>query len=86
MRCVVSGRVQGVWYRGATREKALELGVSGYAVNLADGRVEVLVHGPEKNVAALVQWLGEGPPMARVAAVESASADVPDRLEGFQVR
>ncbi len=68
-RCIVSGRVQGVWYRATTRDKALELGLSGRAVNLPDGRVEVLVIGPVGKVEALCDWLWEGPPLARVESV-----------------
>ncbi len=69
-RCVVSGRVQGVFFRARTRDKAVSLGLSGYAVSLPDGRVEVLVSGPAANVDCLCEWLREGSPMARVDAVE----------------
>ncbi len=65
-RCTVSGKVQGVWYRGATRDKALELGLTGRAINCPDGTVEVLVTGPEERVNMLCNWLWEGPPMSRV--------------------
>lgn len=69
-RCFVSGRVQGVFYRASTRQRALELGCSGYARNLPDGRVEVLVRGPDEAVQALVTWLSQGPPSAQVSNVE----------------
>lgn len=65
-RCLVEGRVQGVYFRGATREQALRLGVTGYARNLPDGRVEVLACGSPAAVARLCEWLRSGPPMARV--------------------
>jgi acylphosphatase len=67
--CVVSGRVQGVWFRGATREQAVRLGVTGYARNLADGRVEVLACGTADAVAQLREWLRTGPSMAQVSEV-----------------
>jgi acylphosphatase len=67
--CLVSGRVQGVAYRAATRARAERLGVTGSARNLPDGRVEVYAFGPEVSVATLCAWLREGPPAARVAAV-----------------
>jgi len=86
VRCVVSGRVQGVWFRGATREKARELGVSGYAENLDDGRVAVLAYGSEDAVKSLVKWLWQGPPMARVTEVTGVSEDLAKGLHGFQVR
>lgn len=69
MRCYVSGRVQGVWYRGTTRDKALALGITGYARNLDDGRVEVLACGDEGAVTALRDWLWEGPRHAKVTDV-----------------
>lgn len=68
-RCLVSGRVQGVWFRSSTRQKALALGLSGYARNLPDGRVEVVMSGPQEQVDALCAWLVAGPPLARVEDV-----------------
>jgi acylphosphatase len=68
-RCLVSGRVQGVWYRASTAQRARGLGVTGYARNLADGRVEVLACGEPSAVDALCAWLWEGPPAARVSNV-----------------
>jgi len=69
-RFVVSGRVQGVFYRASTREQAIALGLRGSAVNLADGRVEVVVAGEAADIARLERWLHQGPPMAQVASVE----------------
>jgi acylphosphatase len=68
-RCFVSGRVQGVFYRGTTRQKALELGLVGYAHNLPDGRVEVLAIGEPRAVTTLVDWLWIGPTAAHVTDV-----------------
>jgi len=68
-RCHVSGRVQGVFYRASTRQRADALGVTGHARNLADGRVEVLACGEPAAVAALCDWLREGPPAASVTDV-----------------
>jgi len=69
-RSYVSGRVQGVFFRAATRQRAVELGVTGYAMNLADGRVEVLACGDPRAVAQLCAWLWQGPPSAQVTHVE----------------
>lgn len=68
--CFVSGRVQGVFYRASTRQRAVELGLAGYACNLPDGRVEVLAVGEAAAVQSLIDWLGRGPPAAQVAHVE----------------
>ncbi|KAB2926257.1 MAG: acylphosphatase [Candidatus Contendobacter sp.] len=69
LRCYVSGRVQGVGFRYATAEKALNLGVTGYVRNLPDRRVEVLACGEERAVNALRNWLWQGPQLARVSDV-----------------
>lgn len=69
LRCYVSGRVQGVGFRYATAEKALNLGVTGYVRNLPDRRVEVLACGEERAVSTLRNWLWQGPQLARVSDV-----------------
>ncbi|MFC4314868.1 acylphosphatase [Steroidobacter flavus] len=69
-RCFVSGRVQGVFYRASTRQKATALGCTGYARNLPDGRVEVLAVGEPPAVQGLLDWLWRGPPAAEVKLVE----------------
>jgi acylphosphatase len=75
MRFFVSGRVQGVFFRASTRNQAEKLGLRGWAVNLPDGRVEVLAVGAAAAVRQLGAWLQEGPPAAKVLAVETAPAD-----------
>ena len=67
-RCLVSGHVHGVFFRASTREQAQQLGVSGYARNLPDGRVEVMACGADDSVTALCAWLQSGPPQAHVNA------------------
>lgn len=69
-RCYISGRVQGVFYRASTRQKAIELGCAGYACNLPDGRVEVLAVGEPQAVQALLDWLWRGSPGSDVKFVE----------------
>jgi acylphosphatase len=74
-RSFVSGRVQGVFYRATCVRKATELGLTGFARNLADGRVEVLACGEPGAVEIFVKWLWEGSPASRVTAVDSAEVD-----------
>ncbi len=69
-RCYISGRVQGVFYRASTRQKANELGCAGYARNLPDGRVEVLAVGEPNAVQSLLDWLWRGSPASEVKFVE----------------
>jgi len=68
--CWVSGRVQGVYYRGTAANRARAAGLSGYARNLPDGRVEVLLQGPDAAVEAFIQWLWVGSVASKVTAVE----------------
>lgn len=69
IRCYVSGRVQGVFFRASTQEQAIELGVTGYAKNLRDRRVEVLACGSDSAVEELKAWLWHGPRHAQVNEV-----------------
>jgi acylphosphatase len=82
-RFVVSGRVQGVAFRAHARAQALALGLRGHAVNLHDGRVEVLAVGDADAIERLADWLRRGSPMARVDAVARAPADPSDAGAGF---
>ena len=84
VRYLIGGRVQRVSYRASAAARALELGLSGWAKNLPDGRVEVVARGPLSSIVRLTTWLWQGPPAARVDSVylEEWSASVP---AGFAV-
>jgi acylphosphatase len=84
-RFVVSGRVQGVFFRASTRAEATRLGLAGSAQNLDDGRVEVIAAGPDAALDALERWLWQGPPSARVEAVARETI-VDWHADGFQIR
>ena len=85
IRCRVRGRVQGVAFRASARSQARALGVVGHARNLPDGDVEVVAAGSARAVEAMRAWLAEGPPQARVDAVECETiSDTPP--PGFKVR
>jgi acylphosphatase len=86
-RCLVAGRVQGVFFRASTRQRAKELGVTGHARNLADGRVEVVACGEPAAVLALCEWLWQGSPASQVTSVqvEALESGAPGvRRDGFQ--
>lgn len=73
MKCMaiqVYGKVQGVWYRASTRNKALELGLLGTVQNQADGSVYIEARGNEKQLQDFIQWCQEGPPHAKVDHLE----------------
>jgi acylphosphatase len=70
-KCLVGGRVQGVFYRGSAARRARALGVRGYARNLLDGRVEVLACGEQEAVQAFIEWLWIGSSASHVQSVEA---------------
>ena len=80
----VEGRVQGVWFRDSTRREAQRLEISGHAINLPDGNVEVLAVGSVRALEELQQWLHVGPPLARVTNVQVRSVEVPE-VSGFRI-
>ena len=75
LRCLVAGRVQGVWYRASTQRQAQALGITGHARNLPDGRVEVLACGGTGELEQLQAWLWQGPPAAEVIEVRCETID-----------
>lgn len=85
-RLVVSGRVQGVWFRQSTLQEATRLGVDGWVRNLADGRVEAWAQGEAAAVDALVAWCGRGPARAEVTGVDVDDVAPDAALRGFEVR
>ena len=74
-RSFVSGRVQGVFYRATCCTKGVSMGLTGYARNLADGRVEVMACGEDAVVDEFVAWLWKGSPASRVTDVATEHAD-----------
>jgi acylphosphatase len=67
---VVSGQVQGVWFRASTKQKAEELGLTGWVRNNPNGCVEAIFEGEEELVNKIIDWCYNGPPMAKVDNVE----------------
>ncbi len=81
---IVQGRVQGVFFRGATEEQARARGVDGWVRNRADGSVEAVFEGASPAVQELVDFCREGPRWARVQAIE-VTEEPAESLRGFQV-
>ena len=84
-RVLVSGQVQGVYFRAACRRLAVEHGVAGWVRNLPDGRVEAVFEGPAKAVRQLVDWASHGPRLAVVSDV-AVEAQQPEGLAAFVIR
>lgn len=83
---LISGRVQGVWYRGSTQETAISLGLTGWVRNLPGGQVEAIVEGERAVIQQLIDWCRQGPPAARVSAIETSWMDATGEFDGFRVR
>ena len=87
MKCVhliVSGRVQGVFFRDNTRKKAIELGLNGYAKNLPDGNVEIVAEGSEDRINELVEFIKNGPGIASVTGIKVTHKE-PENFKSFEV-
>jgi acylphosphatase len=84
-RVVVRGRVQGVFFRGETRDRAHSLGVAGWVSNRPDGTVEAVFEGPREQVESMIGWCRRGPAGAHVEGVEVTWED-PRGEDGFGVR
>ena len=82
-RFTIRGRVQGVFFRASTREVAQSLGITGHAINLSNGNVEVLACGEAADLDKLAAWLQNGPPSASVAGVVAEDAAWED-ISGFR--
>jgi acylphosphatase len=83
---IVSGKVQGVWFRASTREQALLLGLSGCVANLADGSVQVQAQGDVEAINQLEKWLQHGPALAKVSWVEAIEIEQQASESGFEIR
>lgn len=81
----ISGRVQGVWFRQSTKEKAAELGVTGWCRNCHDGSVEAVFAGERDAVQSIIDWCHVGPKMARVTKVAIEWLDSVDEFNLFEV-
>ncbi len=88
MKCVhliVSGRVQGVFFRDNTRGKAKELELHGYAKNLPDGNVEIVAQGDEENINKLIDFIKKGPGIAKVEDLKIKHIE-PENFKNFEIR
>ncbi|RIZ64975.1 MAG: acylphosphatase [Methylococcales bacterium] len=86
VRVLVSGRVQGVYFRAFTRKKAVQLGINGYARNLADGQVEIVAEADEAILEKFISWCHKGPITARVDQVIVTSLVIDEGFTGFEIR
>ncbi len=85
VRLIIEGRVQGVAFREYTRRRAVSLGLTGWVRNRSDGKVEVLVEGPQERVRELVTWCNKGPSLARVTRVQETQEVWTGEFDSFEI-
>ncbi|MEW6481507.1 MAG: acylphosphatase [bacterium] len=83
---LISGSVQGVFFRANTRDIANSLFLSGWVKNLSDGRVEVWAEGEKEDIERLIEWCKKGPRGAFVSSVEIEYGDFTGEFKGFSIR
>jgi acylphosphatase len=82
----ISGRVQGVFFRQETKERAEELGVFGWIKNLPDGQVEAVFEGEKDKVEQIIKWAQKGPSLAKVNGLDLTWEDFKDEFKKFEIK
>lgn len=86
LHLTIRGRVQGVWFRATTQEMARKYRVKGWVRNADDGSVEAHIQGEDASVADMLAWCHQGPPGARVDAVDIREAEPEETCKAFTIR
>lgn len=85
VKLIISGKVQGVWYRASAKNEADKLGITGWVMNLKNGSVEAFAEGDPGLIEEFIAWCWEGPTFAKVSNVEVVEM-TPEGGEEFRVR
>jgi acylphosphatase len=85
VRLIISGRVQGVFFRAETENQALSLNVKGWVRNMSDGRVEMTIEGDEDDIQRMIAWCHKGPRLARVEKVDYHEELFQDSFDEFKI-
>lgn len=83
---IISGRVQGVWFRASTKQKAKQLKLNGWVRNNPDGCVEAVFEGDESFIKEMLNWCHRGPPLAKVTNVEITYRETSNDFDGFFIK
>ncbi len=83
---LISGRVQGVFFRSNTKDKAGKLGLTGWVRNLPDGRVEAVFEGEKEKVKEMIEWCRKGPRFANVRKIDVEFERASNEFTGFEIR
>lgn len=84
-KIIVTGKVQGVFFRQSAKEEADRLGLTGWVRNVPDGSVEIAAFGDEKSISQLIEWCQEGPPVASVVDLQLESIEFEEH-DGFNIK
>ena len=82
---IVTGLVQGVYYRVTVRQEARTLGITGWVKNRPDGTVEAMLEGEKEKVVKLIDWCRQGPPASQVSGVQVEWGDFRGEYQGFRI-
>ena len=83
---IISGRVQGVWFRATTKQKAEQLGLTGWVRNSPEGNVEAVIEGEVNIIQEMLEWCHHGPPLAKVENVEVKNQEPTNGFNGFSIK
>jgi len=83
---LISGRVQGVFFRASTKKTADRIGITGFVRNLADGRVEIIAEGDEQALQSFLQWCNRGPRAAHVENINLSTSSHQNEFDNFEIR
>jgi len=82
---IISGRVQGVFFRASTKQKAEQLGITGWVRNTSDGKVEAIFQGGENKVKEMIDWCYHGPPLSRIDNIEIEDISYNNKYDFFSI-
>lgn len=85
LHAIVSGRVQGVFFRVSTRDQAQQFILTGWVKNRLDGKVEVICEGPKRNLDRMLEWLHNGPSFAQVTNVDYSYSEKEEGFSDFKI-
>jgi len=83
---IISGRVQGVWFRASTKQKAEQLELTGWVRNTQDGCVEAIFEGEEDHIKDMLDWCNQGPPLAKIEKVIVKNQNPTNGFDGFSIK
>lgn len=86
LHAIVKGKVQGVWFRAWTQDMARDMGLKGWVRNLPEGHVETVAQGDQETLERFLESLHDGPPLARVAEIDTNWTAADEKFTNFSVK